>query len=293
MSAPARQDHLASGIALYVSAFFCFILMDAVSKLLVQTYSVTQLVWVRHVVHCLVMIVLFGPIIGRAMLRTRSPRLQLARALLMLVMTYAMMVALTLMPLADTTAIVFMAPLAVVALSRWVLHEPVDGGRWAAVAVGFVGVLFILRPGAGQGMALGAVLLALLMVCCNATFQIVTRKLSTTDSAFATNFLTSFACTLASGIPAPIGWVTPDLRDGLLMASLGVLGALGHFVFIKAFERAQASVLAPFMYSGLVWAILFGWAMFGDLPDALEALGMALIVASGVYVARRGSSARR
>jgi len=247
---------------------------------------------VRHIVHCLVMVVLFGPVIGRAMLRTRNPRLQLVRAVLMLVMTYTMMVALTLMPLADTTAIVFMAPLAVVALSRWLLNEPVDRGRWAAVAVGFVGVLCILRPAPGQGMALGAVLLALLMVSCNSVFQIVTRKLSTTDGAFATNFLTSLMCTVVSSVPAPIGWVAPDLKDGLLMASLGVIGALAHFVFIKAFERAEASVLAPFMYSGLVWAILFGWVMFGDLPDALEILGMALIVASGLYVARRGSAAR-
>jgi len=280
-----RKENLPTGVALYIAAFFFLILLDATSKHLGRHFPIVQLVFVRHAVHCVLMLAVFGPSLGAKLVRTRAPGLQLLRGLLMLVMTFSMMTALTLLPLADAVAIIFLAPLLVTALSRWLLTEQVDVRQWIAVVVGFGGVLLIVRPGAGIEMA--GVLLALVMVVCNGFFQIITRRLSAVDDAGATNFLTSLVCSVLVAVPALLSWQPPDAQFALPMLALGALGAAGHYIFIKAFEHAPASVLAPFMYTGLVWSILFGWAIFGDVPDVPGVCGMAVIAACGIYVVRR------
>lgn len=285
-----RQEHLATGIGLYVGAFFFFVVLDTTTKYLGQRYPIVQLVWIRFAVHAVLMLAIFAPRMGREMLRTANPRLQFVRGVLMVVQTYCMMTALTLLPLADATAIVFVAPLLVVALSARLLHEPVSAGTWLAVIAGFAGVLLIVRPGAGPSLV-GA-LLALTMAVSNAFFQIITRRLSETDTAVATNFCTALIGTALAAVPAPFAWITPVGLDRALMLSIGLLGGGAHFVLIKAFEHAPASTLAPFMYTGMLWSIVLGWVVFGDLPDTLAVVGMATIVASGIYVVTSHRTAR-
>jgi drug/metabolite transporter (DMT)-like permease len=167
-----------------------------------------------------------------------------------------------------------------------VLGEPVGPRRWAAVIIGFGAVLIIIRPGAE--LLHWAVFLPLLVAACFAIYQITTRILSATDSSLTTLFYSATAGAVAMTLVLPFEeWRTPDLAGWGLMAFLGLIGSLGHFVMIRAFTNAPASSLAPFSYLTLVWATLLGFVVFGDLPDRWTVLGAVILAASGLYVLYR------
>lgn len=282
MSSPS---HALRGIALMLAAVFFFALLDATSKHLAATYPVPFLAWARYLVHCLLMLVFLGPRLGRGLLATRRPVLQVLRALLLVGTTAFAMAALRIMPLAETTAVVFITPLLVALLAGPWLKEKIGLPRWLAMGVGFVGVLLIARPGGslnpeGIGWALAC-------AGCYTVYQLLTRQLSPTENTLTMLFYTALVGTLTMTLAAPWFGPIPGIRgwDWLPIGALGLFGGTGHFLLIAAFRHAPASTLSPFLHVQLLWATLLGWLVFGHLPDTLAALGMTIIAASGLGLA--------
>ena len=279
-----KQNAPGRGILWMLATAFCFVSMDALAKYLSQSYPVLQVVWARYVFHLLILALVLGPRLPRVA-RTGRLGLQFLRSLFLLGATGLFFAALSFIPLADATAIMFVAPILVTAMSVPLLGEYVGPQRWASVVVGFLGALVIIRPGSDAMEP--AALLALGAASCYGFYQIATRRLSATDAPLTTLMYSAAVGVLVSSAVVPFFWVTPSPADWLTMMGLGLFGALGHFALIKAFQAAPAVTVTPFGYVNLLWAVLFGFMFFGELPDAWTMLGAAIIAASGLYILRR------
>ena len=279
-----KKDAPGRGILWMLATTFCFVSMDALAKYLSQSYPVLQVVWARYVFHLLILALVLGPRLPRVV-RTGRLGLQFLRSLFLLGATGLFFAALSFIPLADATAIMFVAPILVTAMSVPLLGEHVGPQRWASVVVGFLGALVIIRPGSDAMEP--AALLALGAASCYGFYQIATRRLSATDAPLTTLMYSAAVGVLVSCAVVPFFWVTPSPADWLAMMGLGLFGALGHFALIKAFQAATAVTVTPFGYVNLLWAVLFGFVLFGELPDAWTVLGAAIIAASGLYILHR------
>jgi len=273
------------GIALLVLAVFFFVLLDSTSKHLATRWPVSLVVWIRYAVHLLLMTVLLAPRLGRHLVSTRRPLLQIVRGGCLLLTSWFIVAALQRMPLAETTAIVFLAPLLVTVLARLVLHESVSPMRWLAVVTGFIGVWLVARP--GTAIEHTGVLLALCAACAFASYQILTRLLSPTERPLTLLFYTALVGTVVMSFALPWIWEgpRPDLPALGQMIGMGVFGGVGHFLLIQAFRCAPASTLSPVLYIQLAWATVLGWAFFDHLPDSAGMLGIAIIAAAGIMTA--------
>lgn len=273
------------GIAMMLAALFCFALLDATSKHLSQTFSVPLLVWARYTFHLLLMVVFLAPSRRSRLLATQRPVLQVVRALLLIGVTGFAMAAFRIMPLAETTAILFVTPLFVALLAGPLLGETVGRLRWAAVGAGFVGMLLIARP--GGALITEGIVLCLTAAACYALYQIQTRQLSSTEDTVTMVFYTALVGTVTMSLALPWIWggPTPTLLEAAMIASLGIYGGTGHFLLIGAFRRATASTLSPFLYVQLIWATLLGWLVYDALPDTASFAGMAIIAGSGILLA--------
>jgi drug/metabolite transporter (DMT)-like permease len=241
-----------------------------------------QIIWGRYVFALPIVLVLAPPHRWPALLQRSRPLLQVGRALLPICAGLTIVLALSTMTLADATVISFVAPLLVTALSIPLLGETVGWRRWAAVLVGFAGVLVIARPGAGAFQ--WAALLPLGTALSSALYQIATKLVSANVHALSTLIYTMVVGFVVTSASLPFVWQAPSTEAWLLMALSGFFNALGHYAIIRAFAGAQASTLAPFIYTQIVLAAILGYAMFGEVPDAITWLGTAIIVASGLYV---------
>jgi drug/metabolite transporter (DMT)-like permease len=282
------------GVALMLAAVLCFALLDATSKHLSQTFNVPLLVWARYTVHCLLMLAILGPSHGRGLIATTRPLAQILRALLLVGVTGFAMAAFRVMPLAETTALLFVTPLIVALLAGPFLGERVGAPRWLAALVGFAGTLLIARP--GGALALDGMLYTTIAAVCYSVYQIQTRKMAATERPLTMVFYTALVGTTAMSLALPWIWTgpTPDAQQAIMICSLALYGGTGHFLLTHAFRHAPASTLAPFLYGQLIWAALLGSVFYSQLPDALSVAGMAVIVASGVAVAlvERGGTRR-
>ena len=272
------------GILWMLMAGFLFATQDVIAKYLSLSYPTAQVLWARFIIPVAALAIILNHRLPEVM-ATRRRGLQLVRSGLLCVMLGLLFSAYRFMPLADATAIMFIGPILVTALSLPVLGEHVGPRRWAAVAVGFAGALVIIRPGAGVMQA--AALLALGAAVISSIHQIMIRILSRDDSALTTLVYTPLVGALATSVALPFLWVAPDFEGWVLMALLGTLGVASQFGIIKAFEAAPAATVSPFMYFILIWAGVYGIAVFGDIPDAWTLLGAAVIVASGLYIFHR------
>jgi drug/metabolite transporter (DMT)-like permease len=261
----------------------CFSVLETTAKYLSRSYPVPMIVWCRYFVHTVLILLLLAPRVGVALVRTRQPVGQLVRAALLMGSTLFNFGALSFLPMAEVKAISFVSPLLVTVFAVWLLAERVTGARWIAVAAGFLGVLFIVRP--GSAMLQWPALLALGAALCYSLYQIMTRKFSASESPLTTFFYTAVVGCLLMSLVVVFFWKAPELRHVPLLLLLGVAGGAGHYVLIRAMELADASFLSPLGYTQLLWATLFGLLVFGDLPDPIAFVGMAVIVASGLYVA--------
>ncbi|MGE0874433.1 MAG: DMT family transporter [Burkholderiales bacterium] len=274
------------GIGLVSSTFLFFALLDAGAKWLVRTLPVVEVVWLRFASHVIFAAVLLAPRHGLNLVRTRRPGLQLIRSLFMPVMTALNFWALQYLQLAETGAIQFTVPILIALMSGPLLGERLDAGRWAAIAIGFVGILVILRPGT-QGFH-PALLLALINAVLYALFNLMTRKLAAHDPPEATQFLSALGAVIVMAPFAFAVWQTPATTLEWTMACLiGVAGGLGHYFLAIAHRFAPASVLGPFLYQQIVWMVLFGYLVFGDVPAGAVVLGAAIVISSGLYLLYR------
>jgi drug/metabolite transporter (DMT)-like permease len=278
-------DRRLAGIGLAVLAVMCFAVLDATSKHLSQTYAVPLLTWGRYTFHFLLMLVVLAPSMRRRLIATGRPRLQVTRALMLVGVTGFAMAAFRIMPLAETTALLYVTPLLVALLAGPCLRERVGAARWVAIVAGFGGVLLIARP--GSAASLPGIALTLIAAVCYAIYQIQTRMLSPTEDTWTMLFYTALVgtVTMTLGLPFYWGGPLPDAVDALLIASLGIYGGTGHFLMIRAFRYAAASTLSPFLYTQLIWATLLGWALHDHLPDLPALAGMAIIAGSSLAVA--------
>lgn len=278
---PSRTE-ITRGMLLALLTFMLYVGMDAITKLLVSDYPALQVAWARFVVHMGVVAIVVA-IRDPGLLATRHPVLQSLRSLLMVAASLFVIVGLRYVQLAESSAILYVIPLIVTALAPAFLGESAGLRRWLGVAAGFAGALLVIRPGGGAFQL--AALLPLGGAFCFALFQIATRALGrTAEPALTTLFYTPLAGVLVASLAVPFVWVAPDAQGWLLLAALGLLGGVANFTQIKSLELAPASTIAPFIYTNLVWATLFGYALFGELPDGWTVLGAAIIAGSGLYV---------
>lgn len=272
------------GILLVMCAGLLLATHDGVSKYLTHIYPLIMVIWLRYFVQTLAMIVLFFPKMRWAILRTQRPWLQLLRAISLLSISLLFISGLRYIPLAEATAVIFLAPLIVTVLSALVLHERVSKGQWAAVTVGFLGVLFIVRP--GGDLFTPAILLPVGASFCFAIYQLITRRLASTDHAVTSNFLSGLFGTLVLTALLP-GQYTLSVAstDLLFMLALGLLAMTAHMLLTMALKYSTAATLAPFTYAQIVFAGVVGYIAFGQLPDMLSIIGVLIISCSGLAVA--------
>jgi len=271
------------GIGLISLTFLCFALLDAGAKWLVRSLPVLEVVWLRFLFHVVFSAGWLAPRMGRRMLRTRRPGLQLLRAAMLCAMTGMNFWALQYLQLAETAAIQFSVPILIALFAGPMLGERLDAARWAPILVGFAGVLVILRPGT-QGFH-PALILAFATAVLYALFNLLTRRLAAHDSPEATQFLSALGAAVAV---APFGlavWQAPAcVLEWALACGIGIAGGLGHWFLAAAHRYAPASVLGPFLYQQILYMALLGLLLFGDVPDALVLAGAAVVIGSGLYL---------
>lgn len=285
------RDRL-KGIAILIAAASLFGAVDGISKMLAETQSLGQIVLTRYALAVPVLLAATPRADWRSLFDTERPGLQILRACAPLVISFSMVLAVRYLPLADATAILFAGPFLVVALSAPMLGERVALSSWIGVAVGFAAVLIVARPGFSELSRFVA--FPLLAAVFYALFQLMTRRLA----AAGENPNTTLAWTLATGtiVATPIAfftWIPPGPTAWILMIALGLVFGAAQALLVRAFHYAPASVLTPFSYSQIVAATIFGAIVFGTVPDRWTSLGIALIIAAGVYVVREQARARR
>ncbi|MGH7123020.1 MAG: DMT family transporter, partial [Stellaceae bacterium] len=288
---PRQGDALRALVLMCLGACM-FPFLNTGIKLLTSHYSVIEIVWARFTGHFLTMIAVFLPSAGWRVLRANRPAIQIARSFLLLGSTVFSVSGIGYVPLATASAIGFSSPIIVTALSVPLLGESVGPRRWSAVLVGFIGVLIVVRPGAGE--LTGATLLLLCAASCYALYQIATRRSSQHDSAETGIIYAALVGTVATSLLVPFGVELPRRPlDAVLLASLGVFGGAGHYFVIRAFRLGPAALIAPFGYLELVGTTTLGYLVFNNFPDSWTWVGASLIVASGIYIVLRERRLRR
>lgn len=273
------------GLVYMAVAFFLFAASDAQVKVLTASFHPIQIVWTRQLgllVGVIVLLVMKGP----SILRTHHPVLQVLRGALAVLSATLFVFAISYVPLADAVAVSFVAPFMVTVLGALFLREPVGIRRWSAILVGFMGTLIIIRP--GLGVVHPAMALVVLAATCFAARQVLSRSLAASDQTSTTIAYTSIASVALLSLPLPYVWITPDtMQQVLLLVGVAAFAAIGELLVIKALEIALAVVVAPVHYSLIIWGTLYGWLIFGQLPDMWTWVGALIILATGLYVLNR------
>ena len=277
------------GVVLVVAATFLFAASDTLGKHLAMLYAVTMILAVRYVVNLGLVALVMYPRHRSALWRTNRTALVVIRGLCLALASITMLLALRVMPVAETVAIIYVTPVLVMLASGTILGETVSRLGWVAAALGFAGVLLIARP--GSGLDSWGVALSLLNATLATGYHVLTRVLARTETTMALMFHTALvgavvfvALTLALQTET-----LPTALDAALMLALGALSTAGHLMFTSAYREAPASTLAPVNYMHIAFATLLGWLVFQQLPDALGFIGMALIAAAGLLSAWRAS----
>jgi drug/metabolite transporter (DMT)-like permease len=275
-----------TGIALMCGAVGCFSFLDASAKYLGRHMDVLEVVWARYTFGFILALLWSNPLTRPELMRSARPALQIARSALLLGSTTLNFFAIKYLQLDQALTITFATPFLVAALSGPVLGEWVGARRWAAIGVGFLGVLVVTRP--GLNAIHPAALLSAAGALCYAVYALMTRVLARTDSNETTLFYSNLVgAVVMVPIVVPV-WTTPDsLLIGSLMLAAGALASLGHFLLIVAHRLAPASVLSPFMYSQLAWTVTLGYVVFADVPNRWTVAGAGVIVGSGLYLLHR------
>jgi drug/metabolite transporter (DMT)-like permease len=273
------------GILWMLVATCLFVSQDSTARILLASYPATEIAFARYMIHAVLVTAYLAWRDPRLMI-SRRPILQILRSIFLLGATLFVMFSLRIMPLLDFSAIVWVAPVLIAALSGFILHERVSTGTWVSVFVGLIGVWVIIGR---TGMDFSpAMLFPFLAALANALYQITTRLLHTADPSLTTLFYTALAGVVFCGGFLPFVAVAPDPAGSCLMLLLGLLGVVSHFCLIRAFAAAPANIVAPFGYTALVWATLFSLVIFEEIPSLRTLFGAALIVSAGLFIFLHG-----
>lgn len=274
------------GILLIVAAWGIFALMDTIAKYLSRFYPVPMVVWARYAMNLLVLTAFLAARGQLRLARTARPKIQLARGALLGSATIMFFTSLSVLPIAEAAAIGFVMPLFLALLAVPMLKERLDPGGLGAILVGLSATLVIVRP--GSALFTVYALLPVGTALANALYQILTRRIAGVEPPLTSLFYGALVGTVMFSFVVPFHWATPaSAWHWPLLVVMGLLASVGHFTLIRAFDYAPVGMLAPFAYSYLVWGVVLGLAVFGDFPDGLSFAGMAVIVASGLYLANR------
>jgi drug/metabolite transporter (DMT)-like permease len=274
------------GIALMCGAVASFACLDATAKYLNHHMDTLQVVWARYLSAFVVAFLFVNPWNRPGLVITERPVLQIVRSSLLLGSTIFNFLAIRYLQLDQALAIMFSTPFFVAILSGPMLGEWVRWRRWTAIIVGFIGVLVVTRPGTGSMHP--AALFALGGAVCYAFYSISTRVLSRTDTSETTLFYSNLVGALVMAPVVPFVWTTPqDAFIIILMVVFGAFGSFGHYLLIVGHRLAPPSVLAPFIYTQLVWATTLGYVVFADVPNRWTLAGATIVVGSGLYILAR------
>ena len=278
---PYWRSRQGGGVLLIMLSTLAFASLDTATKHATTLAPVLMLLWFRYLFQAVITFVLRFPVQGRALLRTPNPRFQTLRGLLLLVTSVCSFFGLQYLPVGEFTAMVMLSPLVATALAGWVLKSRVSARRWLLMGTGFAGVLLVVRPG---GQVFGwALLFPVLLVGTYASFQVLTSRLSGEENPYTTHFYTGLVGAVIMTPIAVFSWNTAALLTYWpWFVLVGFFGTFGHLMLIRAYMRASAVVLAPFLYTQIAFATLSGWVFFNHVPDALAWMGIAVIAASGV-----------
>ena len=278
------EQHPLKAIGYFSVAILLIALVDGICKIYTTDLHAVQLVWGYFVGITLTLAIYFairGERLGDLM-KTERRRLQLARPAFLVGSITSLFIGLTYLPIAETTAIGFTAPLFITALSVPILREKVGLHRWTAVVIGLVGVLIIVRP--GGGLWHWASVMPLIGAMFFACFQLVTRVLASSERTHVTLFHTGLGGLLWTSLMVPFFWTPPTAVHWAVFIGTGVMGTMAHLCMISAFNRAEASLLAPHNYTKIIWVAVLGYVLFDDVPSLNMWIGTAVIVSAGVYV---------
>ncbi|MBN9309587.1 DMT family transporter [Devosia sp.] len=279
------EDRRLLGISLMLCGYLCYTIIDSCAKLLSASGLPTmEVVFVRYLGQFLLVMAIFAPRQGaRALIATRNWKLEAARGLCLLGSTIFNFIAITFLPLTVTSAISFTMPLILCALSIPLLGETVGWRRWAAIGVGFIGVLVIVRPGTEAFHP--AVILSLITAVFSALYNLLTRKLAGVDSTITQQFWASAVATLCIA-PFSLGdWVWPsDPLTWTLFGGIGLAALIAHLLVTTAHRYAPASTLAPFGYLHIFFMTGASWFIFHQPPDVWIVVGAPIVIASGLYI---------
>jgi drug/metabolite transporter (DMT)-like permease len=258
-----------------------FAAMDTMGKYLFARYPVPLVLAIRYVVNLVLVLVVFMPRVGRALYKINRKSLVWLRALSLCFGSLFAGLAFQSMPVAETVSIIYLAPFGVLLVSGPMLGEKVKLSGWLATLLGFVGLLFIVRP--GSGLSSMGIVFALLCALVTVIYHSFSRLLAKTETTAALLFYTALAGTIFFAAQMPWNWhmVTPDTLDVVLLLMMGCLSLAGHFLFTAAYREAPVSLLTPVNYMHIAWAALMGWIVFDHLPDRLTVIGIALVALAG------------
>jgi len=275
------------GISYMLFAVFLMVCLDVVAKILLKNYHVMQVTFLRSGISLLIIGGAGYLARGKDGFKTQYWKWHILRTVLMTISSITFFVALSLIPLVNCMVIVFISPIIMTALSGPFLGEVVGKWRWSAVLIGFVGILLILQPTAGF-IDLGTIY-AFIAVVTYALFSLTSRKLANKETTYNLSFYMFIGPTLVGGVGSSISWVTPTAEAWILFIACGVLGGAGFIFFNLAYQKAEASLLASFEYTGLIWASIAGYYLFAETIDANIWLGASIIIIGGLIIVFRES----
>lgn len=284
MSAIKNSNALLLGISLILLSGAMLASHDAMTKYLATAYAVTLIIWVRYAIQSVLLLLLFTPKMGSSLFRSYRPALQFLRGISLLGVSLLLITGLRYIPLAEATAVIFLAPVFVTLLSALFLRESVSKSQWLTIALGLIGVVLIVRP--GGALFSWPILLPLAAAVCFALYQLLTRILASKDHPVTSNFYSGLVGTL---LLTPVAMFQLEQLQQMPVADLGMLFGLGalamtaHMLLTQAFRYASAAVLAPFTYAQIISACVVGWLAFEQLPDYWALCGVAIIIAGGVW----------
>ena len=269
-----------AGIGLVLIAMACFAALDTLTKYISSSVPIFMAIWFRYTVQAVLTSAVVLPLRGKQILYTVHPKFQILRGMLLVSTSLLAFLSLKFMPVGEFTAVMMIAPLIITLLAATLLHEKVSPLRWALVAGGFTGTLIIIRP--GQEVFEWYTLLPVVLAFVVAWFQTLTSKLAKTEDPATMHLYTGWVGALVSALGLPFVWQSlPSFELWGLMAMIGVLGAVGHFLLILGYQRAPAATVTPYLYTQIGFAMLGGWVVFAHVPDGFSILGMALIAFCG------------
>jgi drug/metabolite transporter (DMT)-like permease len=284
--APAPTDRILRAILSTLVATACFSCLNAMSKTLMAHFPALEVIWARYFFAFVFMMAIFLPRSGRALFRIRRLDTQVTRGLLLFFSSYLYFHGIAYMPLATAASISLSSPIIVTALSPRLLGEAVGPRRWAAVGVGFVGALIVVRP--GHAAFDWHVLLIVASTVCSAFYQLFSRRYGQAERADASATVATIVGTLAASPFLPFEWVTPAWGwDMALLVGMGVMAGTGHYFLTIAYSQAPAAIVSPFNYTQLIGAAVLGFIVFRELPDFWTWVGSGVIIASGLYIGYR------